>query len=109
MKDTMLICKSCGTLCAPDALFCHKCGTKVEQPETVRIPKAMTVSEAAKIFFGGTVSQSFIYQAIREHKLPHVRMSGGKILLDVDELSNWWQAELEKSKNPVVSGLRRVL
>lgn len=104
-------CKFCNSKISGDAIFCSKCGSKIIryiEPETPKIPKAMTVKEAVKIFFSGTISEGFIYTAIREHRLPHVRMSSGKILLDVDELNIWWKQELEKSKYVPSTGLRRI-
>ena len=106
----MITCKSCNVPCSDDAIYCSRCGAKIEkQLEPPKIPRAMTIKEAAKIFFSGTVSQGFIYTAIREHRLPHVKMSSGKILLDADELNQWWQDELAKSKAPTTSGLRKIM
>lgn len=106
----MITCQACQVPCPDDAVFCSKCGAKIQRPEPVKIPKAMTVAEAAKIFFGGAVSPGFLYEQVRKHNLPHVRMSTGKVLLDADELAAWWKEELEKSKvPPSASKLRRIL
>ena len=101
-------CQSCNSEMHQSAIYCSNCGTKLEKPEPVKIPKVMTVAEATKIFFNEAVSQGFIYAAIREHRLPHVKMSSGKILLDMDELITWWNMELENSKNSNVSILKVV-
>jgi excisionase family DNA binding protein len=62
--------------------------------------KRMTVKQAAEIFFCGNVSEALIYKEIRLGRLPHVRLSSGKILLDADSLEQWWQEQLSKSVQP---------
>ncbi len=108
----MIICKSCNAICTDEAVFCHKCGSKLEIPviqEQPRIPHTMTVKEASEIFFQGRVSIGGIYKAIRESKIPYVRLLNGKLLLDTDELTKWWENELEKSKRiDTMPRLRRI-
>jgi excisionase family DNA binding protein len=103
-------CKECNAPLSEGDLFCSKCGAKKVEPilEPLKLPKMLTVKEAASMFFSGKVSAGLIYSAAKEHRLPHVKMSGGKILLDVDELNKWWDEELKKSKLTVVKGLRRI-
>jgi hypothetical protein len=108
----MSICKYSNTPCLTDAVFCHTCGGKIEKSINImpsQIPQTMTVAEAAAIFFNGKVSPGLVYQAVREHRLPHVKMSSGKVLLDVDELTRWWADELKKSRlTTVKGGLRKI-
>lgn len=76
--------------------------------EQKSIPKVMTVQEASQNFFQGKVKPGLIYEAIKSHRLPHVRLSSGKILLDTDALIKWWNEELKKSTVNVVRGLRKI-
>jgi len=61
--------------------------------------KKMTVPMAHKDFFDGLVSEWTIYKAIREHKLPCVKVCK-RILLDEDALNQWWDEEQAKSVMP---------
>ena len=61
----------------------------------------MTVKEAAADFFEGTVSKELLYGEIRNKRLPHVKLTGGKILLDVQTLEQWWNNQLSQSVQPV--------
>lgn len=76
--------------------------------EQKSIPKVMTIQEAAQIFFQNKVKPGLIYKAIQAHRLPHVRLSNGKILLDTDELIKWWNDELKKSTISVVKPLIKI-
>jgi hypothetical protein len=108
----MSVCKNCNTPYLTDAVFCSKCGTRIDHPynaEPTKRPQTMTVAEAVKDFFQGRVSQGLLYAAVRERRIPHVRLSSGKVLFDVGELSVWWAEELKKSKLTDVRGsLRRI-
>ena len=57
----------------------------------------MTVKEAAKEFFEGTVSKELLYKEIRNGNIPHVKFSDGKIILDVETLKQWWNDQLNQS------------
>ena len=59
--------------------------------------KKMTVKEAAKDFFEGTVSKELLYREIRNGNIPHVKFSDGKIILDVETLERWWSDQLNQS------------
>ncbi len=107
----MIECKWCKAPVNEGDYYCSKCGGKVFVPqESPKMPKMLTVKEAIDIFFKGCIGKTFLYTAIKEHRLPHVKMSGGKILLDVDELGKWWQEELKKSTEvPAARGLRKII
>ena len=62
--------------------------------------RKMTVKQAAKEFFQGTVSEAMIYQECREGKLPHVRLGTNKIILDEASLQQWWENRLAQSVQP---------
>lgn len=62
--------------------------------------RMMTVKQAAEIFFEGEVSTGLIYKEIKKKSLPHVKLSTGKILLDVDSLDEWWNEQLARSTVP---------
>lgn len=110
VKKKMSECKFCKAPVNEGDLYCSKCGGKVELPQQVtKIPQMMEVKEATEIFFQSKVSQAFLYAAVREHRHPHVRRSGGKILLDVDELNKWWEEELQKSTVVQGRGLRKII
>lgn len=101
-------CKICGYNLNPGDAFCCKCGAKVElPPEPPKIPRVMTVKEAAEIFFGGKISRGLLYEMVRRHRIPHTRLTSGKVLFDVQELSQWWAAEQQRSKE-VRDGLASV-
>jgi len=59
--------------------------------------KCLTIKQASKEFFKGAVSISFLYKEVREGKIPHVKLSKGKILLDSDCLEKWWNEKLMSS------------
>jgi hypothetical protein len=70
-------------------------------------PNLMTVKEAlGDGFFKGTISQNFLYTAIRKNQIPAVTIMG-RVLLDRDELIKWWNEKLEASKKP--KGLRKII
>lgn len=57
----------------------------------------LTVKEASKVFFKGLVSEGLLYKLAKQKKIPHVRLSNGKILFDSAALEKWWETELSKS------------
>ena len=59
--------------------------------------KRMTVKEAVTEFFEGTISEELLYREIKNGNIPHVRISKGKTLLDVQQLEIWWQQKLMES------------
>jgi len=89
-----------------DNKFEQKAEEKIEVSR--KIPKTMTIKEAAEIFFQGNVSEGLIYKLAREHRIPHVKLTGGKILLDTEVLTDWWSEEVRKSTVVVGRGLRRI-
>lgn len=101
-------CKSCDQNLQVGSSYCNQCGTKVEiEPVAeIKIPQILTVKEALKTFFNGTISPNFLYSAIRNKKIPAVPVMG-KVLLDRDELIKWWNEQLEQSKKPQ-TGLRKI-
>lgn len=60
----------------------------------------MTVKEAVTEFFEGTISEELLYREIKNGNIPHVRISKGKTLLDVQQLEIWWQQKLMESIQP---------
>jgi excisionase family DNA binding protein len=104
-------CSACDMIVPDGSIFCSKCGTRFEiiKEENPVVPMAMTVEEASKIFFNGTVSKELIYKEIRAGKLPHVKMGKNHLLLDRNELTAWWQEQIEKSKQKQKPfGLRKI-
>ena len=104
-----MICITCGNELEKLSIYCPKCGTKAEIVEAKKLPKMLTVEEAANSFFGNSVSKGFLYECCRTKELPHVRMHKGKILLDEDKLVEWWSQKLDKStEKSKVIGLRKI-
>jgi len=64
--------------------------------------KALTVSQAVE-FLNNNISEEYLYQLVREKRIPHVKL-GRKILFDETKLEEWWQEELEKSTR----GIRKI-
>ncbi|ORX22738.1 hypothetical protein BVF91_09675 [Thermoanaerobacterium sp. PSU-2] len=64
--------------------------------------KALTVSQAVE-FLNNNISEEYLYQLVREKRIPHVKL-GRKILFDEAKLEEWWQEEIEKSTR----GIRKI-
>lgn len=91
-------CIACNSELNIGDVYCSKCGTKIELPkEPPKIPQMMTVKEAAILFFQNKVSSGLLYAMVRGNRIPHTRMSNGKVLFDIRELSEWWTEEQRKS------------
>ena len=59
--------------------------------------KRLSVNQASEEFFEGNVSPGMLYDLVKKNEIPHVKLSGGKILFDADSLELWWQNKLFKS------------
>lgn len=58
--------------------------------------KRLSVKQASEEFFEGNVSPGMLYDLVKKNEIPHVKLSGGKILFDADALELWWQNKLLK-------------
>jgi excisionase family DNA binding protein len=65
--------------------------------------KILSTQQAVEEFFNNTISQEFLYQLVREKRVPCVKL-GARILFDEDKLTEWWREELEKSTH----GIRKI-
>ena len=66
--------------------------------ETRRVIRMATVEECSESFFKGTVSKALLCEWVKQNAIPHVRIgSKGKILFDLDVLTEWWDKKLAES------------
>ncbi len=49
----------------------------------------LTVEQASKDYFRGTISKSKLYDLVRQKEIPVVRISSRKIYFDSDKLDEW--------------------
>jgi len=98
MSNLQTKCIACNSELNTNDIYCSKCCARAEIPKEPRkIPRMMTVKEATTLFFQGKVSSGLLYTMVREHRIPHTKMSNGKVLFDVSELTEWWAKEQQKS------------
>jgi excisionase family DNA binding protein len=58
--------------------------------------RRLTVEQAIEEFFQNNIGKSTLYEMVRKNDIPHVRLTKGKILFDLDRLESWWKERLEE-------------
>jgi len=57
----------------------------------------ITLKQASKDYFGGVISESKLYDLVRQNKIPVIRISSRKIYFNTDRLDRWLE-EMDSMK-----------